>query len=161
MRATSEAEMQTMELPSDNELVITRVLNAPREMVWRAWTEREHMMRWSCPKDFSLLFCEGDLRIGGAWRAGMRSPEGQEFVMGGEYCEIAPPEYLAFTHGWENDEYHPGHVSQITVALEEVSCGTKMVFRQTKLATASSRDGHAEGWTGAFDNLDAYLNAGG
>ena len=50
---------QTLELPFDHELVITRVLDAPRELVWRAWTEREYMMRWSCPKDFSLLFCEG------------------------------------------------------------------------------------------------------
>lgn len=159
MSAKSEAVRQTLELPADHELVITRVLHAPRKLVWRAWTEREHMMRWSCPKDFTILFCESNLRIGGAWRAGMRSPEGEEFVMGGKYCEIAPPEYLAFTHGWENDEYHPGHVSQITVVLEENDGGTKMIFKQTKLATAASRDGHAQGWSGAFDNLSAYLEA--
>lgn len=140
------------------ELVITRIFSAPRELVWKAWTQREHLLRWSCPADFFTLFSEVDLRNGGAWRAGMRSPEGREYVMFGEYREIAAPERLVFTHGWENDELHPGHETLVTVVLEEVQNGTKMTFTQSNLATASSRDGHAEGWSGAFDNLNNYLH---
>jgi uncharacterized protein YndB with AHSA1/START domain len=153
MTATSE----TIARPTAHELVITRVFEAPRVLVWQAWTQSEHLLRWSCPRDFAMLFSEGDLRVGGNWRAGMRSPEGREYVMGGEYREIAEPERLVFTHGWEDDEIHDGHETLVTVLLEESSGRTTMTFSQANLATASSRDGHAEGWRGAFDNLEAYL----
>jgi len=153
MTATSE----TIDEPKSQELVITRVFDAPRALVWKAWTEWEHLLHWSCPKDFTMLFGEGDLRLGGVWRAGMCSPEGREYVMFGEYREIAPPARLAFTHGWEEDEIHDGHETLVTVQLEEQDGRTLMTFTQSNLATASSRDGHAEGWSGAFDNLDIYL----
>jgi uncharacterized protein YndB with AHSA1/START domain len=148
---------QDIAFPTETELVITRIFQSPRELVWQAWTQSEHMMRWSCPKDFTLLFCEGDLRVGGAWRAGMRAPDGEEMVMGGEYSEISEPGRLAFSHGWEDSQLYPGHVTQIVVELEEIGEKTKMIFTQSKLASAASRDGHAGGWSGAFDNLDAYL----
>lgn len=144
--------------PTAHELIITRSFQAPRELVWQAWTQGEHLRRWSCPKDFTLLFSEGDLREGGNWRVGMRSPEGQEHVMGGQYREIVAPRRLVFTHGWENDELHPGHQTLVTVQLEEDDGRTVMTFTQSKLATASSRDGHAQGWSGAFDNLHNLLH---
>jgi uncharacterized protein YndB with AHSA1/START domain len=159
MIAENRVRKNQIEKPTDNELVITRVFQSPRVLVWQAWTQAEHMMKWSCPKDFTMLFCEGDLRTGGAWRAGMRSPEGEEYVMRGVYREIVPPGQLAFTHGWEEDELHDGHETLVTVVLEEHGSGTKMIFTQTNLATASSRDGHAQGWSGAFDNLDTYLQS--
>lgn len=149
---------ETIAKPTAQELVITRVFNAPRELVWQAWTKREHLLRWSCPSKFVTLFSEIEMKSGGVWRTGMRSPEGQEYVMFGEYREIVAPERLVFTHGWEKDELHDGHETLVTVVLEEVQNGTKMTFTQTNLATASSRDGHIEGWSGAFDNLNNYLN---
>jgi uncharacterized protein YndB with AHSA1/START domain len=151
------ATLQTVAKPTEQELVMTRVFDAPRVLVWKAWTEREHLLRWSCPKDFTMLFSEGDLNVDGAWRAGMRSPEGREYVMGGQYREITPPERLVFTHGWEKDELHDDHETLVTVRLEENNGCTLMTFTQSNLATASSRDGHAEGWTGAFDNLSNLL----
>lgn len=153
MVATNEA----VALATAQELVITRVFEAPRELVWQAWTKGEHLLRWSCPKDFTMLFSEGDLRLGGAWRAGMRSPAGREYVMFGEYREIVPPERLVFTHGWEADEIHDGWETLVTVQLEAQDGRTLMTFTQSNLATAASRDGHAEGWSGAFDNLATYL----
>ena len=155
--SAKSSDTMTIDKPTEHELVITRVFAASRQLVWQAWTQSEHLMRWSCPKDFTLLFCEGDLQVGGAWRAGMRSPDGEEFVMGGKYREITAPKRLEFTHGWENDANWPGHETLVTVVLKETDGGTKMTFIQTKLASASSRDGHAEGWSGAFDNLAAYL----
>ena len=148
---------ETVAKSTAQELVITRAFEAPRALVWQAWTEREHLLRWSCPKDFTMLFSEGDLRAGGAWRAGMRSPAGDEYVMFGQYREIVPPERLVFTHGWEADEIHDGHETLVTVQLEEENGRTLMTFTQSNLATVSSRDGHAEGWGGAFDNLGKYL----
>ena len=155
--ATMAKTPMTIDRPTEHELVITRIFNAPRVLVWQAWTQREHLLRWSCPGDFTMLFAEGDLHVGGAWRAGMRAPDGKEYVMGSKYCEITPPERLEFTHGWEDDELHDGHETLVTVVLREENGGTKMTFLQTGLATASSRDGHIEGWSGAFDNLDALL----
>jgi uncharacterized protein YndB with AHSA1/START domain len=143
--------------PTDHELVITRTFDAPRALVWLAWTQQEHLVRWSCPKEFTMLFAEGDLRVGGAWRAGMRSPQGDQYVMRGEYRDIEEPQRLVFTHSWEEDEIHPDHETLVTVQLEEHGSQTKMTFTQSGLATASSRDGHAEGWSGAFDNLNALL----
>lgn len=148
---------QTIARPIAHELVITRVFEAPRLLVWQAWTQSQHLLRWCCPKDFVVLCGEGDLRVGGKWRVGMRSPEGQEYVMGGEYQEIEEPERLIFTHCWEDDEIHDGHETLVTVLLEESENLTTMTFSQTNLATAASRDGHAEGWSGAFDNLTHYL----
>ncbi|HEX8551721.1 MAG TPA: SRPBCC domain-containing protein [Abditibacteriaceae bacterium] len=148
---------ETVAKPTEHELVITRVFDAPRELVWRAWTESEHLQRWSCPKDFVVLFSEAALQSGGAWRVGMRSPEGREYVMFGEYSEIEPPSRLVFTHGWEADELHDGHETLVTVRLDETDGRTTMTFTQSNLATASSRAGHAEGWTGAFDNLRSLL----
>ena len=77
--------------------------------------------------------------------------------MGGEYSQIIEPELLAFSHGWENSQLYPGHMTQVLVELEETEGGTKMVFTQSQMATAASRDGHIEGWSGAFENLDEYL----
>ena len=143
--------------PTDHELVITRTFKAPRVLVWQAWTQQQHMVRWSCPTGFTMLFANGDLRIGGRWRAGMRSPEGAEYVMHGEYREIEEPQRLVFTHMWEEDEIHTDHATLVTVQLKENDNHTTMTFTQANLATASSRDGHAGGWSGAFDNLDALL----
>jgi uncharacterized protein YndB with AHSA1/START domain len=153
------AASNSISTPTDHELVITRTFDAPRVLVWQAWTQQEHLVRWSCPKDFSMLFAEGDLRIGGAWRAGMRSPEGDKYVMHGEYRNIEEPQRLVFTHRWEEDEIHPDHETLVTVLLEENGSRTTMTFTQSNLATASSRDGHAGGWSGAFDNLDTLLHA--
>ena len=157
MSAKNEVATQTLEFPSDHELVITRVLDAPRELVWQAWTEREHITRWLFPKDFTLLFSDGDVRAGGKWRSGIRAPDGEESVMGGEYSEVTPPQRLAFSHGWENSKLHPGHFTQIVVELEAMEGKTKMIFTQSNLATVASRDGHSEGWSGVIENLAAYL----
>jgi uncharacterized protein YndB with AHSA1/START domain len=151
------AELETVAKPTAQELVITRAFEAPRKLVWQAWTQSEHLLRWSCPKDFIVLFSESDLRPGGDWRVRMRSPEGREYVMFGEYREIIEPERLVFTHGWEEDEIHDGHETLVTVQLEEQDGRTIMTFTQSNLATASSRDGHAGGWGGAFDNLNKCL----
>jgi len=158
MSAKNEVASQTVDLPSDDTLVITRVLSAPRELAWRAWTEREHIMRWLCPKDFSVMFSDGDLRVGGKWRSGIRSFDGEESVMGGEYTEITPPQRLAFSHGWEDSKFFPGHMTQIVVELEPHTNGTKMVFTQTNLPSVDSRDGHSVGWSEVIEKLDTYLH---
>ena len=142
---------------ADLELTITRIFDAPRELVFKAWTEHDRLMQWLCPKNFTVLFAEMDLRPGGAWRSGMRSPEGEEYVARGVYREIVEPERLVFTHAWEDEQGKPGNETLVTVTLAERGEKTMMTFAQAGLLSVDSRDSHAEGWNEAFDNLSAHL----
>ena len=145
---------------SEQELVITRVLDAPRQLVFEAWTKREHLVRWCAPRDFTITHCEGVLQPGGAWRTCMKSPDGIDFWVGGEYREIVPDERLVFTHVWDEEDGTPGHETLVTVSFTEAGVGkTQLTFRQTGFRSTSSRDGHEGGWTESFDNLQAVLRA--
>ena len=137
-------------------LVIERTFDAPRALVWEAWTKREHMLQWSCPHGFRITECDGDVRPGGAWRSCMVSPEGTEHRNGGVYKEVAPPERLVFTFAWKDETGKPGHETLCTVTLKEEGGKTRMTFRQEVFESVSSRDGHADGWSQSFERLAAY-----
>ncbi len=144
---------------TENVLVIKRVLDAPRALVWRAWTETDHLMQWHCCKDFQMVFVESDLRPGGAWRSGMRSPDGREYVSHGVYEQIDEPRRLVFTFAWEqNDLEPPGLATRVTVIFEERDGKTEMTFEQAGLPTPASRDSHRGGWSEAFDHLVQHLS---
>ncbi|MEO8193813.1 MAG: SRPBCC domain-containing protein [Gemmatimonadales bacterium] len=142
---------------NENELVITRVFDAPRALVWKAWTDAEELKQWSAPKGFTLPVNEGDLRPGGKWRSCMRKPDGTELWLGGVYREIVEPERLVFTHAWDDENGKPGPETVVTVIFSERGGKTEMNFRQAGFASADSRDGHAEGWGECFDRLEELL----
>lgn len=145
---------------SDQEILLTRRFKASRELVFRVWTEPKHLQKWMCPKDFTVIETEVDLRVGGKWRTGMRSPDGFEYYMKGIYQEIIPPEKLVFTHSWEDNTqpgHIPGHDTLITITLDEMDGGTVMAFHVTGLTTIEGRDGQRGGWSQAFDNFEATL----
>ncbi len=87
----------TMILPSDREIVLTRVFDAPRRLVFEAWTRPEHVRRWYGCRAFEMTACEIDLSVGGAWRYVLRGPDGVTHTMRGCYREISPPGRLVFT----------------------------------------------------------------
>ncbi|MGB3212422.1 MAG: SRPBCC domain-containing protein [Desulforhopalus sp.] len=138
---------------NDLKLIITRIFDAPRELVWKAWTETDLLERWICPRDFKVTFCQGDLRPGGTWRTGMRSPDDMEHICGGEYQEIVPQFKLVFTHAWEDENGKLGHRTVVTVTFFDENEKTRMRFEQTGFDSVETRDGHEDGWAGAFDNL--------
>jgi uncharacterized protein YndB with AHSA1/START domain len=142
---------------TDNDLVINRTFDAPRELVWKAWTE--DMDKWSAPRGFTIPFGESDLRPGGKWRATMVSPEGKELALGGVYREIVAPERLVFTHAWDDDNGKPGPETVVSVTLIARGQKTEMNFRQTGFDSVESRNGHAEGWGECFDILEELLAA--
>jgi uncharacterized protein YndB with AHSA1/START domain len=144
---------------AERELVLTRLFDAPRSLVYKAWTEPERMAKWSCPRGFTITHQEGDFRPGGAWRTCMRSPAGEDMWLGGVYREIVEDELLVFTHAWDDADGKPGHETLVTVKLEDAGGKTRMLFRQGVFATVESRDGHREGWTECFDILDELLAA--
>ena len=108
----------------NREIVTTRVFNAPRELVFRAWTELEHLAHWWGPKGFSNTFHEFDLRPGGSWRFTMHAPNGVDYANQVIFDEIAAPERLTFDHV-SSPRF------RVTVLLEDLPGGrTKVTFRQ-------------------------------
>jgi uncharacterized protein YndB with AHSA1/START domain len=143
--------------PEDRVLVITRLLDAPRALVFKVWSQPEHLVHWWGPKGFTAPSCEMDLRPGGAWRACIRSPEGTEHRMQGSYREIVEPERLVFTFAWEDDEGEPGHQTLVTVTFAEQDGKTRLTFHQATFESDESRDSHHGGWSECFDRLEDYL----
>ena len=89
----------TLTLPTDEQILITREFDAPRDLVYKAWTTPELVRRWWHAKRGEVTVCEIDLRVGGRWRYVMRTPDGGEHGFSGEYREITPPERLVYTKG--------------------------------------------------------------
>jgi len=98
---TANAAERTWSL--DREIVLTRVFDAPRELVFEAWTKPEHAMKWFGPKGFTCTLHEMDVRVGGRWRFDMTAPDGKLYPNRIEYLEIVPNERLVFWHGGDID----------------------------------------------------------
>ncbi|TQM03922.1 SRPBCC family protein [Pseudonocardia kunmingensis] len=139
------------------QFTIVRELDAPRELVFRAWTDPEHLTRWFGPRGCSTprASIAMDVRPGGTWRATMVVDEtGQEFPTGGFYLEVREPERLVLT--WRE----PGGDSESVVTVELADLGdgrTAMTFHQAGFTTEETRRGVHEGWSSAFDRLTEHV----
>jgi len=154
---------------ADRALVIERTFDAPRDLVWRAWSEPDLFMRWWGPKDYSCPACKIDFRVGGSWLACMRSTEGQDIWATGEYREIVPKERIVCTDNFADADGNvvpashyeiPGDFSSemiITVTLQESNGKTKMTLRHTGLPGGEMAEGANEGWNQSFDKLAESL----
>ena len=138
-------------------LEITRIIDAPRSLVFKVWTTSEHWARWLGPRDFTTPSCEMDFRPGGAYRACIRSPEGTDYWMRGVYREIVEPDRIVFTFAWEDEKGKLGHETLVTVTFAEHQSKTKLTFRQAVFETIADRDSHREGWSECLDRMEAYL----
>ena len=138
-------------------LVLSRVFDAPRELVYKVWTQPEHLARWWGPRNFTLLSCKADVRVGGSYRFGTRSPEGTEHWAHGVYREVVPPERLMLTHAWEHPDGKPKHETIMTLTFAEQGDKTKLTLKQTLFESVTSRDMHGQGWNSVLDKLGEYL----
>ena len=144
------------------DLVLERIVDVPRELVWRAWTEPKHLMKWFTPDPWKTTACEIDLRPGGMFRTTMRSPEGKEFPNVGCYLEVIPQQRLIWTDALLPG-YRPSQQPFFTaiLTLEAHGAGTRYV------AMALHRDedgkkqheemGFHDGWGKALDQLVAHV----
>ena len=134
-------------------VMIERVFDAPRELIWQAWTEAEHFARWYGPVGFTVPECELDFRVGGSYALTMRSPDGWEMQNTGVYREIVPNERFVATMGADLHEE-----TLLTVTLEDLGDGrTKLTVRQDGWADPQMAAGAGGGWSQAFEKLAAEL----
>ena len=133
-------------------LEITRIFDAPRALVFRVWSQPEHIVRWWGPENFRLSHCEMDFRIGGDWRFCMSRP-GRDHWIHGTYREIERPGRLSFTYINDAD----GHNMLVEMDFIDLGDKTEMRFRQWEFMNVRERDGHRYGWSSTFDLLDKYL----
>ena len=143
-------------------LTITRDFQAPRERVWRAWTQPDAIIRWHGPAFYPAVEVKADVRVGGAWRACLRSDKVGDVLLwqSGRYLVVTPPERLEFTFAWETPDHEdgPGVQTHVIVRLEELADGgTRMHFSQTGFLSTKSAISHSAGWNGTFDRLAEFL----
>jgi uncharacterized protein YndB with AHSA1/START domain len=156
----------TITTPTDREIVITRVFNAPRELVWKAWTQPEHLSRWWGPKGWTLPICKMDFRVDGTWYYCMKGPEGEESCGLAVYREIDEPERIVYTDYFANAQGNPVEgmpESLVTVNFTDQN-GNTLVTSSVLYPTTEDRDrvlqmGMAEGITESLDRLDEHLAA--
>jgi uncharacterized protein YndB with AHSA1/START domain len=141
---------------ADDELRITRTFDAPASVLFALWSKPEHMKRWMGPANFTCLEAEIDFRVGGSYRAMIKSAEHGENWFGGVYREIVEDERLVFTFAWDNDGPSAGVETLVTITFEERDGKTVQTFHQRPSRDVERRDSHVGGWTQAFDKLQAY-----
>jgi uncharacterized protein YndB with AHSA1/START domain len=145
---------------SNRELVITRLINAPRELVWEAWTNPEHVKHWWGPDGFTNTIYEMEVKPGGVWRFIMHGPNGMDFPNKIIFNEVVKPERLVYTHGSEDD--NDPNIFHATSTFEDRSGKTNIIM-QAIWPTAEQRDkvvneyGAAEGGKQTLRRLQEYL----
>ena len=151
-------------------MVITRVFDAPRELVWKAWTDPDYVMQWWGPQGFTAPVCTMDLRVGGKFLVCMQSPDGQKFWNGGEYHEIVLHEkivssmYFSDSDGNKVDPAHYGieheaieNAHDVTLFEDLGSNQTKLTFIGNETMEDARKSGQAEGWVQILDKVAAVV----
>ena len=159
--AASNASPNPGGLPMEREIVITRVYDAPRELVFRAWTDPKHMARWWGPKHFTNRVEQMDVRPGGAWRIIMCAPDGAEHPAQGVYREIVPPERLVFTNLAVDKDGNVIIDGFTTVTFDDQNGKTKLTLQTRGVAkvayAAQYLKGMQMGWTQSLERLGESL----
>ena len=148
----------TYTTPSDREVVITRVVSAPRRIVFEAFTDTRHVPNWLIgPEGWTMPVCEIDLRPGGRWRYVYRKGDGSEMTMQGSYREVVPPERVVSTESW-GPEWPETVNTMVLTETEGLTTITITVRYPSKEARdAALKTGMKEGMDQGFARLDALL----
>jgi len=161
--------------PTEPEFFITRTFNAPRELVWKMWTDPKHMTQWWGPRIFTCPICALDVRVGGTYRVVMRDSDGIDYPCEGFYREIVEPERLVMTmdcsghpDAWHDlvnpnrDKTKKPFLEMLqTVTFEKLDEKTRLSIR-TRFESRAIRDamlkmGMTEGWTQSLERLEEQL----
>ena len=147
-----------MKARKNTSLEIRRVINAPRERVYAAWTDPAQLKQWFGPENVQTRDIIADARAGGEFRWDLINSEGEEMTCRGEYRELQPGRKIVFTWQWQDDEDWENHLSIVTVELSDHDDGTELSLRHEQLPNEASRDGHTRGWNSALDKLEKFVS---
>lgn len=142
-----------MSTKADTSLRVSRIIQSDAETVFRAWTEPEHLKRWSCPEGLSVDDVQVDLRVGGNYRIRMKRPEGQVHTAVGVYREIVRPSRLVYTWDWLEDDHKVGE-TLVTVEFHQMKGSTEVVLIHEGFPASEAKVGHEEGWTSCLNRLE-------
>lgn len=152
---------------SNREVTITRLFDAPRELIFEAWTEPEHIAKWFGPGAFTVAECHIDLRVGGRWYLVMRANDevasfmGRNHPCGGEYLEIVPPKRLSFTNNALDTDGNVILEGLTTVTFETVGGKTRMTLVTRASGTgdrvSAMLAGMEQGWSESLDKLASLV----
>ena len=141
-------------------LVLDRLFDAPCDVVFKAWSEPEHLIHWWGPRGFTSDIEKMEFRVGGAYRIHMRSPEGTDHWSQGVYREIVPPQRLVMVGSWADARGKPTTPETVlTVTFEERGAQTRLTLHSV-FETVTARDAHRGGWSSSLERLMDYLAAG-
>ena len=158
---SQQQEKATITTPSDREIRIERVFNAPRDRVFATFTDPELIPEWWGPRGTTTVVDRMDLRAGGGWRFVNRNSEGSETAFRGTYREVTPPERVVQTFEWEG---MPGHVSVETATFEDLGDRTKVttvsIFHTTEERDGMIASGMERGLNETYSRLDEVLARG-
>jgi uncharacterized protein YndB with AHSA1/START domain len=139
-------------------LEIKRVIKAPRDRVYAAWTDPAQLKQWFGPEKVQTRDLIADARVGGQFRWDLTNPEGEQMTMRGEYRELQPGKKIVFTWQWDDDETWKNHTSIVTVELCDCDGGTELHLSHEQLPNEESRGGHNRGWNSALDKLEKFFS---
>jgi len=142
----------TTKAPKEFSLEIKRLIKAPRDRVYAAWTDPAQIKQWFGPENVQTRELVADVRVGGKFRWDLNNAEGEKMTCRGEYRELQPGKKIVFTWQWED------HVSIVTVELDDADAGTELRLTHEKLPNEESRDGHTRGWNSALDKLEKFFS---
>jgi uncharacterized protein YndB with AHSA1/START domain len=153
------AKSSAVSEPAERVLVITRIFDAPRELVFKAWTEPERIVQWMGPKGFTSSIAGAmDVRPGGSYRFHMRGPDGVDHWQQGVYREIVPPQRLVCTYAWADAAGNPTRPETLlTLSFEDLGDKTKFTLHQAVFESVTARDAHEGGWSSSLERLGEYL----
>jgi uncharacterized protein YndB with AHSA1/START domain len=148
----------TAKVPDKVSLEIKRVIKAPRERVYAAWTDPAQLREWFGPENVQTRSLVAEARVGGKFRWDIVNSEGEKMTMRGEYRELQPDKKIVFTWKWQDDEDWANHVSIVTVELDDADGGTELRLTHEQLPNEASRDGHTQGWNSALNKLEKMFS---
>ena len=158
--AQNQAEHQAIATTPDREIVTTRLLDAPRELVFKVWTDPKHLPHWYGPNGFRTTIQEMDARPGGAWRLVMHGPDGRNYINSLVFDEVVPPERLVYHHVLEPGTERATHQTIVTFADRggKTELTLRLVFDSNEVRdTIIKTYGALEGGKQTVNRLADYL----
>jgi uncharacterized protein YndB with AHSA1/START domain len=139
-------------------LHLERLISAPPALVFRMHSEPDLLAQWWGPKGFSVPSAELDVRVGGGYRIAMQPPDGEAFILSGEFREVDPPVRLAYTFRWEPPD-PDDRETVVTLTLHAAGRSTRLTVEQGSFTTEGRRSLHEQGWSDTLDRLEQVLSA--